>query len=116
MTFRSSTLILGFALAVGADLTAHTPVPPPVAPQTGAHTAHREVRQQRRIAQGVRSGALTPRETVHLERQEARIHRNIAKAEADGQVTQAEQARITRQQNTESRRIFRKKHNARTMP
>ena len=114
MTSRPWPALLGLALLTGLSLVAQTPVPPPVTPK--GTVVHREVRQQRRIAQGMRSGALTPRETIHLERQEARIDKNIGKAEADGKVTKGEQARITRQQNAESRRIFRKKHNARTMP
>jgi hypothetical protein len=116
MTFRPSTLIPGFLLLAGVALAAQAPLPPPVTPKPGLQVTHREVRQQRRIGQGVRSGALTPRETVRLERQEARIDRTITQAKADGQVTQAEQARITHQQNVQSRRIFRKKHNARKMP
>ena len=71
---------------------------------------HRQVRQQERIAQGMRSGALTPRETMRLERGHVAIGRSIARAKADGMVTARERARIARMQNVESRRIWRQKH------
>jgi hypothetical protein len=107
---RTITALLGLLMA-GSTLFAHTP-----SQRFEARTEHREVRQQGRIAQGVRSGELTPRETAHLERQEARIDRNIDRAEADGKVTPREARRINREQNVESRRIFRLKHNGRQMP
>jgi hypothetical protein len=109
------TGLLGLILASSAFLTAQSPIPLPPVPahKFENHVAHREVRQQHRIALGVQNGTLTPRETAHLERQEARIHRRIHRAEADGHITPVEARRIHRVQNTESRRIFRKKHNLR---
>ncbi len=74
----------------------------------------REARQQHRIAQGVKSGELTPKETAHLERGQAHVDRMEARAKADGRVTPQERARITRAQNHQSRAIYRKKHNLRT--
>ena len=74
----------------------------------------REARQQHRIAQGVKSGQLTPKETAHLERGQAHVERMEARAKADGKVTPQERARITRAQNHQSRAIYRKKHNLRT--
>ena len=38
----------------------------------------RRFNQQGRIAQGVRSGELTPRETSHLENREANINHEVA--------------------------------------
>jgi len=73
----------------------------------------REARQQARIDQGVKSGALTPRETAHLEAGQAHVDRMETRAKADGHVTPAERARITRAQNHQSRAIYRKKHNLR---
>ncbi len=74
----------------------------------------REARQQARIAQGVRSGQLTPRETIRLERGEQRIDRMEARAKAnDGRIGPRERARIERAQNRESRQIYRLKHNDR---
>jgi hypothetical protein len=73
----------------------------------------REIHQQHRIAQGVRSGSLTPRETAHLERREARINRQVrADRRADGgRLTFGERRQINREQNRASRAIYRDKHN-----
>ena len=79
-----------------------------------AEVDRRERRQQERIAEGVKSGELTPRETARLERKEARIHREIARDRAanGGQLTPAERRQINRQQNRVSRQIYREKHDA----
>lgn len=74
----------------------------------------RQANQQRRIGQGVQSGALTPGETIRLEKQQAHIQRAERRAEADGVVTPAERAKLHRKQNRASRNIYRKKHNNRT--
>lgn len=113
-TKRSTLTILG-ALLVGASLLAQAP-PPATTPTP---TQKREVRmekradrQQKRIAQGVKSGQLTPKETAKLEKREAKINKDIAKAEADGKVTKKEAAKINREQNKASSEIHNKKHNA----
>ncbi|HWF93142.1 MAG TPA: hypothetical protein VN684_12710 [Terriglobales bacterium] len=83
---------------------------------TPPRTIHqRKQNQQDRIAQGVKSGQLTPRETAHLENHEARINREIHRDRAanGGKLTAREKARVNRQQNRESRRIYRDKHNGR---
>ncbi|GAA0715911.1 hypothetical protein [Dokdonella soli] len=71
----------------------------------------RNVNQQARINQGVRSGQLTNREVGTLEHGQARVDRKEANAGADGRVGAAEQARIQRSENRQSGRIYRKKHN-----
>jgi len=73
----------------------------------------REARQSRRIRSGVRSGALTRRETIRLARQQARIRAHERRAKADGVVTRRERASIQRQENRANRNIYRKKHNRR---
>jgi ribosomal protein S30 len=73
----------------------------------------RQVRQQHRIAQGVRSGQLTPTETRRLERQQARIQADKLQAKADGNMTPRERARLTHEQNRASRNVYRLKHNNR---
>jgi hypothetical protein len=115
MSFRAPATLLCSAFLAGASLLAQAP-PPPATQLREAQVTRREARQQRRIAQGVASGALTPKETARLERQEGRIDRHIARAEADGKMTAQESARINRQENRESRRIYRKKHNALAAP
>ncbi|MEP7044092.1 MAG: hypothetical protein ABI843_13595 [Dokdonella sp.] len=73
----------------------------------------RNVNQQTRINQGVRSGALTTHETGALERGQAHVDRKEAVAAADGHVGVAGQARVQRTENRQSGRIARKKHNDR---
>jgi hypothetical protein len=76
----------------------------------------RQGNQQARIAQGVRSGQLTPRETGHLEGKEAAIHQEVRQDRAanGGHLTGHERAQVNHQQNQVSREIDRDKHNART--
>jgi hypothetical protein len=76
----------------------------------------REGNQQARIAQGVKSGQLTPGETSHLENKEARINNEVHndRAANGGKLTPQEKAQVNHQQNQASRDINRDKHNART--
>ncbi len=73
----------------------------------------RETVQQRRIANGVKNGSLSPRETSNLERREASVQRREQRdmAEHNGHLTKKEQVGINRQQNRISRSIARDKHN-----
>lgn len=72
----------------------------------------RQLKQQARIEQGVKSGQLTAGETRRLERQQAKITTDKAKAKSDGVVTPAERAKLAREQNRANRNIYQKKHNA----
>jgi hypothetical protein len=76
----------------------------------------RAFNQQGRIAQGVRSGELTPRETSRLENREANINREVAsdRAANGGKLTPAEHKQVERQQNRASKKIYQDKHNDRT--
>jgi hypothetical protein len=82
---------------------------------TGQTIQERKNDQQGRIAQGVRSGQLTARETGHLERREASVNREEhAMRRADGgHLTAGDKAALTRRQNNISRSIYKDKHNAR---
>lgn len=73
----------------------------------------RAERQQRRIAQGVGSGALTAREAARLETREAALNREVRVLRRDG-LTPRERARIEGQQNRLSRDIYRQKHDGQT--
>jgi len=86
----------------------------PAVAQSNHEINQRKVKQQDRIAQGVRSGQLTPRETRHLEAREAHINHQEARMKAanGGHLTPAERARINREQNRTSRAIYRQKHDA----
>jgi hypothetical protein len=70
--------------------------------------------QQGRIANGVRSGQLTPGETAHLENRQRAIN---GEARADrnangGKLTAGERARVNGQRANTSRQIYADKHNA----
>ena len=79
-----------------------------------AGTIQRDVNQQQRIEQGLKSGQLTTREASRLEHEEARVERDQARAMQDGKLTPAEKARLAREQNRVSRDIYREKHDAQT--
>ena len=72
----------------------------------------REINQQKRIADGVASGQLTPRETKRLEKGERHILKAEQAAKADGVVTPQERRRLTRMEDRQSRRIYKEKHDA----
>ena len=112
MNLKQLSLFLAGTLLAGTALVAQETV----TPKREAQVERRANRQQKRIAQGVASGQLTPKETVGLEKREAKLNKDIAKAEADGKITKAEQKKLNKEENKDSRKIFRKKHNARTQP
>ncbi len=74
---------------------------------------NRQVNQQKRIRQGVRSDELTRGEFRRLEREQNQIRRMKVRARSDGEVSNRERARIHREQNQASRHIFRAKNNRR---
>ncbi|MBI3283886.1 MAG: hypothetical protein HYZ65_03415 [Burkholderiales bacterium] len=74
----------------------------------------RQENQQQRIAAGIKSGALTAKEAGNLEKREARIAADKQAAKADGVVTREERAKLQREENRASKKIYQKKHNART--
>jgi hypothetical protein len=82
------------------------------------HIAARKGDQQGRIAQGVKSGQLTPRETGRLEHQEAGINKEEhgMRAEDNGHLTSQDRHTLASQQNQESKRIYNQKHDAQTDP
>jgi hypothetical protein len=75
----------------------------------------RKENQQDRIAQGIKSGQLTPAETAKLEKQQQGINREEAgMREANGgKLTRADKKAVNQQQNQASRNIYNKKHNGR---
>jgi len=66
--------------------------------------------EQRRIAQGLRSGDLTNREAARLERGQSYVNRNQARAGADGRIDRHEQRDIRHTQNHQSQNIWRERH------
>ncbi len=77
-----------------------------------AGTIQRDLNQQNRIEQGLKSGELNTREAARLEREEARVERDQARAMQDGKLSPAEKARLAREQDKVSRDIYREKHDA----
>jgi hypothetical protein len=74
----------------------------------------RQDRQEQRIDQGVKSGALTARETRKVEQGQRHVEKLETKAQADGKVTAREKARLEHAQDVQSKRIYRQKHDAQT--
>lgn len=70
----------------------------------------RDVNQQTRIENGIKSGELTNHEVARLEKGEARIAHKEAAAARDGHVGKAEQRQIQHAESRESKRIYRQKH------
>jgi len=89
-----------------------------------ANTAHygnnevgqRRENQQDRIAQGVKSGQLTPGETAKLENQQQGINKEVAgmRQANGGKLTGADKKAVNQQQNQASKNIYAKKHNSKT--
>jgi len=71
----------------------------------------RDINQQQRIEDGLKSGQLTTGEAARLERGESRIDKMEANALRDGTLSPGERARIERAQHQESRRIDQLSHN-----
>jgi hypothetical protein len=74
----------------------------------------RETNQQKRIANGVKSGRLTPGQTAHLERGEQRLQNNEKRdmAKDNGHLTKKDQRHLNREANHVSKRIYKDKHSA----
>jgi len=93
------TAVLGLGIAAAQT--------PNIPKRQGAHKA--------RIAQGVRTGALTPREARHLAKTQQRIRRSIVRDRRDGAgFTARERAGAQRRLNQQSRSIHRQKHDRQT--
>jgi hypothetical protein len=94
---------------------AATPAPEPEK-KADPSMAQRKENQQDRIANGVKSGQLTPGETANLEKKEAAINKETSadRAATGGKLTPAEKAQVNQQQNKLSKQIYNDKHNAST--
>lgn len=99
--------------AIAAGLAACT-IAAAASAQNAADVVQRDVNQQNRIEQGLKSGELTTKEAGKLEREESHIDKMESNALKDGRMTDAEKARIERAENKASRDIARDKSNAQT--
>jgi uncharacterized membrane protein YebE (DUF533 family) len=98
-TALMAALMTASGFAVAQSGTASTP-----------RIDQRQANQQQRINQGVKSGALTPKEAGRLEKGQQRVQRMETTAMADGKVTAKERRRIEHAQNQQSKKIYREKH------
>ena len=73
----------------------------------------REENQQKRIANGINNGSLSPKETANLEGREASVEKQekADMAKHNGHLTKAEQRQLNRRENHISRSIYKDKHN-----
>jgi hypothetical protein len=86
-----------------------------------ANTAHygngeigqRRENQQDRIAQGIRSGQMTPGEAARTEKKEQGINREVAgmRQANGGKLTKGDRRVVNQQQNQVSKQIYKQKHN-----
>ncbi len=91
-----------------------------------ANTAHygnnevgaRRDLQQQRIANGVRSGQMSPSEAARVENHEQNINRHVAadRSANGGKLTPQEKRNINQRQNNASKQIYNKKHNEKSAP
>jgi hypothetical protein len=74
--------------------------------------------QQQRIANGIRSGQMSPSEVASAENRQQNINRHIAadRSANGGKLTPAEKRNINQRQNGASRQIYNEKHNGKTAP
>lgn len=98
---RANTLLAALLLATGASAFA----------QTAASTVQRDVNQEKRIEQGLQSGALTTKEAAKLEGEEAKVDRMQARSLKDGSLSDAERAKLKAAQDKVSQDIHAAKTN-----
>lgn len=113
---KTQTLIATLLIALGTSAFAQAPATP-VAPKDPLATPkidQRQANQEKRIDQGVASGALNQKEATRLEKREAKIEADKQAAKADGKVTAAERRKLNREENHASAAIKRQKHDKQT--
>lgn len=87
------------------------------AAQRRGNVNHRQENQRERIANGVRSGELTARETARLARDQAHIYRMESRFRRSGdELTNRERYRLQRELNQSSRSIRRQTHDRQDYP
>jgi hypothetical protein len=114
LTLTLGSLLAGSALAQNPNTSGAGPgIYDPGHPRVN-QINQREQNQQNRIANGIKTGQLTPGEASGLERKEGRLVRNENRdmAKDGGHLTKRDQAKLNREANQVSRNIYRDKHNA----
>ena len=87
------------------------PLASPALGQSIGTEVQRDINQENRIEQGLKSGQLSTGEAARLERGEARIDKMESRALKDGNLSPEEATRIQRAQNQESNAINKLKNN-----
>lgn len=114
---RSRVLILCSSVAMAASmsfaLTQHTQTATTKKPET---TQQRKQDQQNRIAQGIKSGMITPGGAAKQEGREQGLNRQISSERQanGGKLTAAQRQNVNQQQNKQLQQIHNEKHNAKT--
>jgi hypothetical protein len=114
LTVAACGLMLGFAAAQTTTSTtsgAGAGVVDPGHPRVNQVNS-RETNQQKRIANGISSGKLTPTQASHLEHGEARLQNNEKKdmAADNGHLTKKDQKQLNHEANNMNKRIYNDKH------
>ena len=91
----------------------HNSDPNEISARRMAEAVQRSADQEQRIARGLGSGELAPREAARLLRGQARISGMLADATGDGYIGGAELASIENMQNQMSGRVFARRHDYR---
>ena len=112
---KIQTLIAAIVLTAGGAAFAQAPAAAKD-PLATPKIDQRQANQEKRIDQGIASGALTTKEATRLDKRETKIESDKLAAKADGKVTPAERRKLKREQNHASRAIHRQKHDRQTAP
>ena len=108
-SFFKFAFIAGLGFLVAAEVAyGQSQTPTPGTNDPGIQ--QRMQNQERRIDQGVQSGALTPKEAGKLEAEQARIQQTEQRMKADGRLTSKERQKLDNMQDRSSDHIYRQKH------
>ncbi len=102
MHHRSQSVALFMMLCFAAAASFPQPATPIV--------TKRQMIQQARTKEGVKSSELMKKEAVRLEAQQKKIVKDKQEEKADGVVTPAERPKLHHEQNKVSRKIYHQKH------
>lgn len=107
---RTTGLLIAFLSVFALPVLAQTATAPAKDPAATPGIDERQVNQQQRIDQGVKSGELTGKEAARLEKGQDHVQTLEDKAKVDGRVTQKERERIHHAQNKQSKKVYQQKH------
>jgi hypothetical protein len=83
----------------------------PVEKDKKIRAVNRKERQQDRVAEGMKDGSLTAKETAKIEAKQAKLNEQIREDRQDGKgLTPKEKAKIEAKQDRLSKQIYKEKH------